>query len=236
MELPAGIRTAVITNPHDEGALRQMMSFYGVIEIDTSAGSGFLLADHGVLIAAFFRDSGGSFRGRGALDRMSQIHADEDGFRLSYALYSYNSDEFSKAISICTKEEMVLSEQKKGSLVRIPKLIDTVKLTKILSLPGVIAVSVFFEGFPVQSLGEGDFEHVAVLAEDLLRAGIKITREMDIGNPEQIILETNIHKILIAPCGDLFLCVVTRNDAQLGLLRVALRNLQSEQLCTAGSS
>ena len=97
-----------------------------------------------------------------------------------------------------------------------PRILDESKLQKILSQPGVIAVSAFFEGFPVQSMGDADFEHVAASAEDFMRAGVKIAEDMKAGPLEQMILETAENKFIIAPCGDLFLCVFTTADTQLG--------------------
>ena len=94
--------------------------------------------------------------------------------------------------------------------------------------PGVIAVSAFSEGFSVQSLGEADFDQVAAMAEDLLRAGIKIAGDMKIGLIDQIILETDSGKIIIAPYGDLYLCVFTGPDVNLGLIRVVLKSIQSD--------
>jgi predicted regulator of Ras-like GTPase activity (Roadblock/LC7/MglB family) len=109
-----------------------------------------------------------------------------------------------------------------------PAFLDESTLTKIISQPGVVAVSAFYEGFPVQSLGEGDFEHVAARAEDLLRAGTKIAQDMNLGQPNQLILETADNKFIIAPCGDLFICIITRADVQLGLIRVLIRSIQNE--------
>ena len=109
-----------------------------------------------------------------------------------------------------------------------PELLDEGKLRKIASQAGVIAVSTFFEGFPVQSIGDADFEHVAASAEDLMRAGSRIAQDMKIGDLDQLILETPRNKIIIAPCGDLSLCVFTTADAQLGLIRVVLRSIQNE--------
>jgi predicted regulator of Ras-like GTPase activity (Roadblock/LC7/MglB family) len=108
------------------------------------------------------------------------------------------------------------------------EFLDQSKLQKILSQPGVIAVSAFFEGFPVQSMGDADFEHVAASAEDFMRAGVKIAEDMKAGPLEQMILETADNKFIIAPCGDLFLCVFTTADTQLGLIRVVLKSIQSE--------
>ena len=99
-------------------------------------------------------------------------------------------------------------------------------IQKILKQPGVIAVSTFFEGFAVQSAGRADFEQVAANAEDLFRAGKKIAREIDIGPLNQIILETGKGKLVIAPHGDLNVCIFTEPDANLGLIRVAIRSMQ----------
>jgi len=51
---------------------------------------------------------------------------------------------------------------------------------------------------------------------------------MKIGLIDQIILETNSGKIIIAPYGDLYLCVFTGPDANIGLIRVVLKSIQSE--------
>jgi predicted regulator of Ras-like GTPase activity (Roadblock/LC7/MglB family) len=211
MKLPAGTDGGIITNPQDESAVRQLMAFRGTVEIDTQLGHGFMLTDHGVLIAVYFKDMSGSFKGKAA-----------------FTLHSYTDDEFRNAVAICEEEGFLLAEPKKGAVSRPPQFLDETKLKKILTLPGVIAISCFFEGFSVQSFGDADFEHVAALGEDLLRAGIKITKEMEIGCLDQLILETATKKMIIAPCGDLFLCVFTEKDTQLGLLRVAIKNLQSD--------
>jgi predicted regulator of Ras-like GTPase activity (Roadblock/LC7/MglB family) len=77
-------------------------------------------------------------------------------------------------------------------------------------------------------MGDADFEHVAASAEDFMRSGVRIAEELQAGPLEQMILETAENKFIIAPCGDLFLCVFTTPDAQLGLIRVVLRSIQSE--------
>jgi hypothetical protein len=228
MKLPAGTDGGVIANPQEEGGNQQLMALQGAIEIDTQLGQGFLLTNHGALIAAYFEDMSGSFKGKSALDHMGSVQSAEAGYRQTFRLRLYSEDEFQRAVEVCDSEGLMLVEQKTGEPAHLPHLLDEIKLKKILTLPGVIAISAFFEGFSVQSLGKADFEHVAALAEDLLRAGFKITREMEIGELDQLILETATNKIIIAPCGDLFLCVFTQNDAQLGLVRVAIKNLQSD--------
>ncbi|MDD1654842.1 MAG: roadblock/LC7 domain-containing protein, partial [Methanomicrobiales archaeon] len=78
------------------------------------------------------------------------------------------------------------------------------------------------------SVGKADFDQVAANAEDLLRAGTKIASDIHIGGLHQIILESAGGKLIISPFGDLNLCVFTDADANLGLIRVAIRSLQAE--------
>jgi predicted regulator of Ras-like GTPase activity (Roadblock/LC7/MglB family) len=130
-------------------------------------------------------------------------------------------------------------QRKKVEITRVPKkpeippgeppLLDEKTIQKILKQPGVIAISAFFEGFAVQSAGRADFEQVAANAEDLFRAGKKIAREIDIGPLNQIILETGRGKLIIAPYGDLNVCIFTEPDANLGLIRVAIKGMQAEK-------
>jgi predicted regulator of Ras-like GTPase activity (Roadblock/LC7/MglB family) len=127
------------------------------------------------------------------------------------------------------KVEITRVPKKPEKPLREPPLIDERMIQKILRQPGVIAVSTFFEGFAVQSAGRADFEQVAANAEDLFRAGTKIAREIDIGPLNQIILETGKGKLIIAPHGDLNVCVFTEPDANLGLIRVAIRGMQVEK-------
>jgi predicted regulator of Ras-like GTPase activity (Roadblock/LC7/MglB family) len=127
------------------------------------------------------------------------------------------------------KVEITRVPKKPEKPPREPPLIDERMIQKILKQPGVIAVSTFFEGFAVQSAGRADFEQVAANAEDLFRAGKKIAREIDIGPLNQIILETGKGKLVIAPYGDLNVCIFTEPDANLGLIRVAIKSMQAEK-------
>ncbi|MDD1658870.1 MAG: roadblock/LC7 domain-containing protein, partial [Methanomicrobiales archaeon] len=127
------------------------------------------------------------------------------------------------------KVEITLVPKKPEKPPREPPLIDEKALRKVLKQPGVIAVSTFFEGFAVQSAGRADFEQVAANAEDLFRAGKKIAREIDIGPLNQIILETGKGKLIIAPQGDLNIAIFTEPDANLGLIRMAIKGMQVEK-------
>lgn len=124
------------------------------------------------------------------------------------------------------KVEITRVPKKPEKPLREPPLLDERTIQKILKQPGVIAVSTFFEGFAVQSAGRADFEQVAANAEDLFRAGKKIAREIDIGPLNQIILETGRGKLIIAPYGDLNVCIFTEAEANLGLIRVAIKSMQ----------
>jgi hypothetical protein len=233
MKLPTGTDGGIITNPHDEGLNQHMMAFFGAIEIETGTGQGFILAMNGKLIAAYFKSGETVSRGKEAL---SYLMADspENGSQQTFNLRKYSNDEFNQALKIVQDENLLISalspdvEVTAPSGPTMPVLLDAGKLEKIVRQPGVIAVSAFFEGFSVQSVGDADFEHVAALAEDLMRAGAKIAQEMKAGNLDQLILETADNKFIIAPCGDLFLCVFTTSDAQLGLIRVVIKSIQTD--------
>jgi predicted regulator of Ras-like GTPase activity (Roadblock/LC7/MglB family) len=246
MKLPAGTDGGTITNPRDEKFFDELALFRGAVEIRTLSGTGFILVNEGRLQAAMFRTATDSFRGSGALASMTAEYGDETGIQ-TFHLRNYNDVEFERALQICTESGLLIAgEEPAGAEAAAPapppvpearesvggprEYLDESKLKKILGQPGVIAVSAFFEGFPVQSMGDADFEHVAASAEDFMRAGVKIAEEMKAGPLEQMILETSEHKFIIAPCGDLFLCVFTTADTQLGLIRVVLKGIQSESI------
>mgnify|MGYP000045569688 FL=1 len=86
----------------------------------------------------------------------------------------------------------------------------------------------FFEGFAVKSFGNADFEQVAAIAEDFLRAGKRISTDLNMGGLTQILLESQNRKCIIAPYGDLNICLVTTAEANLGMLRLALNRIQTE--------
>jgi predicted regulator of Ras-like GTPase activity (Roadblock/LC7/MglB family) len=233
MRLPAGTDGGTITNPQEEGLIPYLMAFCGAIEIETGAGHGFILTENGKLIAAYFKSGEDISRGKDALSYLMK-DSPENGSQQTFNLRKYSNEEFAQALTIAQDEELLISaasrkkEKTAPSGIGLPVLLDAGKLEKIVNQPGVIAVSAFFEGFPVQSIGDADFEHVAALAEDLMRAGAKIAQEMKVGTLDQLILETAENKFIIAPCGDLFLCVFTTSDAQLGLIRVVLKSIQAE--------
>jgi predicted regulator of Ras-like GTPase activity (Roadblock/LC7/MglB family) len=244
MRLPAGTVEGTFTNPQKEGLLRYLMSFRGLVEIESPSGHGFILTDSGKIAGAYFNNNNQFFRGNSALVHMPIDPTASWESPQTFNVRKYTEPEYSRAVQISLEEGLLtngtqsitansglcldIDEEPDLPDRVLPELLDETKLQKIKSLTGVIAVAAFFEGFPLQWTGDADFEHVAASAEDLMRAGSKIAKDLKIGSLDQLILETDENKFIIAPCGDLFLCVFTTAEAHLGLIRVVIKNIQSE--------
>ena len=239
MRLPAGTDEGIITNPHKEGLRQYLMTFRGLVEAKTLSGHGFILNENGKMVGAYFKNTDGFFRGKSALSHMLMESTGSFDPPQTFNIRKYTEAEFSRAVQLCIEEGLLINEivplmdshgtdQKVEKISEIAEILDENALKKIKNLAGVIAVAAFFEGFSILSIGDADFEHVTASAEDLVRAGTKIARDLNIGSLDQMILETDENKFIIVPCGDLFLCVFTTADAHLGLIRVVLKNIQSE--------
>ncbi|KLK87586.1 dynein regulation protein LC7 [Methanoculleus sediminis] len=195
--------------------------FTGAVRISEPGGTGFVLVQSGKPYAAAFENSS-----KGLL-----LSGDEaysylfDRPSLDSELIAYTAEETEAAREASREAGCLISEGGAKPSSRIGS-VDTSCLDQIVRQPGVIAVSVFHEGFALQSLGSADFEQVAAVAEDLLRAGTRITGDMEMGDLSQIILETPAGKLIIAPYGDLSLCILTKSDANLGLIRLSIRGMQ----------
>ncbi len=220
MNLPEGTHLGYINNPLQDTDVQRIIGHIGLIKTTAQLGEGVILINKGKIIAASFTSGDKLYYGNGALEVINATSPEK------MELNSYTADEYHVAVEICRNENLLLQDE--THIPTIPDLLDESVLRKILVQPGVIAVSAFSEGFSVQSLGKADFDQVAAMAEDLLRAGIKIARDMKIGLIDQIILETNSGKIIIAPYGDLFLCVFTGPDTNIGLIRIVLKSIQSD--------
>jgi predicted regulator of Ras-like GTPase activity (Roadblock/LC7/MglB family) len=240
MILPAGTVSETMTNPQKEELLRYMASFRGLIEIETEYGHGFILNETGKLAGAYFKkNNNGIFRGKPALLHLSIESTGSPDSPKTFKVRKYTGEEFSRAVQISQQEGLLIDETsrlmtapdpdvKLKRISKFPEYLNETTLKKIKNLTGVIAVSAFFDGFPIQCIGDADFEHVAASAEDLMREGTKVAQELKIGSLDQIILETDENKFIIAPFGDLHLCVFTTADAHLGLIRVILKSIESD--------
>ena len=220
MNLPEGTHLGYINNPLQDTDVQRIIGHIGLIKTTAQHGEGVILIDKGKIIAASFTSGDKLYYGNGALEVINATSPEK------MELNSYTADEYQVAVEICRNENLLLQDE--THIPTIPDLLDESVMRKILVQPGVVAVSAFSEGFSVQSLGKADFDQVAAMAEDLLRAGIKIAKDMKIGLIDQIILETKSGKIIIAPYGDLFLCVFTGPDTNIGLIRIVLKSIQSD--------
>jgi predicted regulator of Ras-like GTPase activity (Roadblock/LC7/MglB family) len=240
MILPTGTVSETITNPSKEELLPYLETFQGLIEIETEHGHGFILNKNGNLAGAFFKKNNyGIFRGKPALLHLAIESTGSPDSPKVFKVRKYTLEEFSRAVQNSQKEGVLINEVsssitssdsnlKNYPVAKGPEFLNETTLEKLKNLTGVIAVSTFFDGFPIQCIGDADFDHTAASAEDLMRQGTKITQELKIGSLDQIILETNDNKFIIAPCGDLHICVFTTADAHLGLIRIVLKSIQSE--------
>jgi predicted regulator of Ras-like GTPase activity (Roadblock/LC7/MglB family) len=225
---PQGTDIGILKDPLHDESIRFILTFTGMIQMNEPDGTGGIISKNGRMIAAYFEGRDGVLRGRAAIDYMNRITSGIRGEGPELRLTRYNPEEFQEALSVGADGGMLLSEEDRVNITAMPSMLNEEKLKNILRQPGVIAVSAFFEGFSVQSFGNADFEQVAAIAEDLLRAGMKMIANMDIGRLEQMLLETDAGKFIIAPYGDLYLCLYTQPDANLGLLRLALHGLSQE--------
>jgi len=195
--------------------------FTGAVRIDGPGGTGFVLAQGGSPYAAAFECAGrdlllsGDEAYRHLLDQPS----------IDYELIAYTDEEAGRAREV-SREMGCLIKGETAVPAAGTAPMSTERLEHVARQPGVVAVSVFHEGFALQSLGSADFEQVAAVAEDLLRAGTRITGDMEMGTLAQVILETPAGKLIIAPYGDLSLCILAKPDANLGLIRLSIRSMQ----------
>lgn len=189
------------------------------VQVTGFGGRGVFLIENGEILAAYFKDDYNLYAGESAVDFLRAKPLLE--WHLQIIEHGELSEMHERAIADDWAVSGSANEKNKS-----PEVMDDEKLRRIVRQPGVITVSAFFEGFPVQSVGKGDFEHVSAIAEDLLKEGNLIAHDLGFGDLDQLILETRAGKFIIAPLGDLFVCVHTAADANLGLIRMALKSVQ----------
>ena len=216
--LPEGKRIAKLECPFAE-----LSEYTGQIVAGVKAyserGCGYLIMENGIAAIGYFSSEDGDYRGNDAIVFFRESQ------KFIFEIYTYSETELRDAV-IHAINQRWLVDHKTLPPEELIELTEEEKLEKILKQPGVLAVAAFFEGFPVHSKGKGDFDKVAAIAEDLHRAGGKIAGDLGIGALDQIILETSEAKFILAPFGDLFICVLTTTNANLGLIRLAIKGVQ----------
>ncbi len=95
---------------------------------------------------------------------------------------------------------------------------------KLLNLDGVTSVAFFYDGLPVETIGElSDHEHISAMSEEMVRSGIKIAKELGIGDFEMLILETKNNKLLFFSFGDAAAVILIDPTSTLNLTELELR-------------
>lgn len=229
--LPDGKTFGSMTAPLTE-VLPFTEAFHAIVRVRTDGGGeGFVLSEKGDAVAVLYHSGDEEVKGDLALSRLLATSS------ISCELGRYGDDEYALALERCREAGCLVDhhgepQEAAGQDGMVPEPsapeLSEESLRLILSQPGVIAVSAFYEGFAVQSVGATDFDRIAAVSEDFLRAGLKIAGDMEMGSLDEIILETPGGKLIIAPFGDLSLCVLTAANANLGLVRVALRSVRWE--------
>jgi len=81
---------------------------------------------------------------------------------------------------------------------------------------GIIVASDFPQGMEAEDVG--------ALASSIINAASRATERMDQGHMEGLILETEKNKIFFRPSRVGYLVTITTRDANIGLIRVEMRN------------
>ena len=98
-------------------------------------------------------------------------------------------------------------------------------LGRIISLPGVIAVSIFKRGMNILSIGDISLENLIDVAEDLIGSAKEVSSVMRTGPFVQMTLQIPAGNVIIAPYWDEYLCILTRPGINLGQIRKILRDI-----------
>lgn len=223
--LPSG-KFAGFISPSIEEETRQLQGFCGIAEIVSEVIKGFILLDRGEIVAAFFSDPLGDFRGIEAERRIDSLPM-EVWTTSRLALWNYNQNELDEALNRCSREQLLHEGGRPGEVPGTERNFGVNGLNRLLNQPGVISVCAFNDGFSVQSIGVADPDQLAAVAEDLFRAASRVVDELRTGGLDQIILESGKRKLIVVSHEDLHIAVLTKHDANLGLIRIALRDLQS---------
>jgi predicted regulator of Ras-like GTPase activity (Roadblock/LC7/MglB family) len=231
VKLPEGSFVAETVKPIADALKDYGHDFRGCIRVrygeNGRHSEGFILIDDGSVLASAFSTMGITLYQVNALDRMMSLK----DVRLK--IYSFSEDDKSQVFSLYPDAVIGDLPPQEGAEALVetaaPERISyEVLLSTVIQLPGVLAAAMAADGLPIYQQGQHvDFEHIAVATEDMVRSGTKIATELQLGTVEEIILETPSNKVVIAPINDMFLCVLTSADANLGLVRLSIRNAQN---------
>lgn len=237
MKLPRGTLVAESKDPIPEILKKYSQGFKGCIAVSRENGSGgrsegFILIEDGNVISSAYSTIGITFYQLNALERIMALNDTVS------EIYAYTGEEREQLLRQYPNSLIVTEVQKKSEEIKSVMEAEEAKppivegsydrlLKDLVNIPSVIAAALVVDGFPIfQYGGQVDFEHIAVATEDMVRAGARIATELQLGRTEQIIIETPEYKVIIAPISDMFLCVLTSSNANLGLARLMIKNAQ----------
>jgi predicted regulator of Ras-like GTPase activity (Roadblock/LC7/MglB family) len=233
LRIPDGSLVAETASPLPAVLKDYGHDFRGCIRVEKGenarSSEGFILMEDGNVLASAFATMGITLYQLNALDRMMSLK----GVRLR--VYSYSEEEKSRVLEAYPDsvigdlpQKIVTEEEEEPPVPEQAEISYDVLLSTVTQLPGVTAAALVLDGLPIYQQGQQvDFEHIAVATEDMVRSGTKIATELQLGNAEQIILETPSNKVVIVPISDMFLCVLTTSDTNLGLVRLSIKNAQN---------
>ncbi|WOF17171.1 roadblock/LC7 domain-containing protein [Methanoplanus sp. FWC-SCC4] len=198
--------------------------FSGIILTDIENVESFLIAEKGRPVASSY--SAGDLKVKG--DQAYQKLGTRD--IIGCRLFRYTKEQIDEAKKLLPPDYLIPEkpEEKKSRKTDGEGALSPKTLEGLKKQPGVKAVSVFYEGFALMSAGEADFDQIAAVAEDLVRAGKQITDDLVMGRLSQLIIETPEGKLIISPIKDLFICVLAETNANLGLIRLALQSVREK--------
>ncbi len=96
---------------------------------------------------------------------------------------------------------------------------------RIISLPGVRAVSIFGRGRSLLSVGNTDLDSLVLSAEDILDAAKRISTVIPTGPLLHLILQVPAGNVIITPYFNEYLCIFTDPKVNLGQVRKILKEI-----------
>ncbi|MDD3857661.1 MAG: roadblock/LC7 domain-containing protein [Methanoculleus sp.] len=220
--------------------------FSGLVRIRMQDGEGFVLVQKGEPLAAQFMHPLKSLSGGSALKYFGSQPI------LDFGLFRYEPREMQEALTVSAEIQALMqpetgssatgrfaeNERQDDSAAETAEHEDAVprdasseeesdSFRALLRQPGVTAVACFADGLCTSSVGKIDTDHTVAFAEDLLRW----VRRLQSAAPSngalvQMTLFYHGGNIVVAPCGDEHLCIVTRPEAHLGQVRRMIREIQ----------
>lgn len=232
MKFPRGTYIGVVRDPLVDAASGGTKPFSGRVEVLTAMGAGLFLVRDGEVIAACYREKGRELHGKDALAYVMEGRGG-DSLNARFIQYRYGPEEMALAIELCSDRGLSIGTKGAPAPSRRARL-DEKALQRLAGLRGVRAVIAFFEGFPVQTAGTGDFEKIAALGEDFMRSAAEVAGEIDLFGLEQVIVEGPGGVCLFARDGDLSFCILADRTAHLGMIRLALGTIRKEMFHGVG--